>query len=107
MTIMDFLGPAIGAGVFVLSMSFVREPTRRTLNAVIVAGASGVPQRRLRLLGGCVPTRGHARGLSSAELVPLYRPRMGHACRLGLAAPFLGQSDLAVHADIVVRVRDL
>jgi Family of unknown function (DUF6010) len=42
MTLMDVLGPAIGACVFVLIMSIVREPTRRTLNAVIVAGASGV-----------------------------------------------------------------
>ncbi|HEX7796426.1 MAG TPA: DUF6010 family protein [Vicinamibacterales bacterium] len=42
MTVMDVLGPAIGACVFVLAMSRVREPTRRTLNAVIVAGASGV-----------------------------------------------------------------
>jgi hypothetical protein len=42
MTLMDVLGPAIGAIVFVLAMSMVREPARRTLNAVIVAGASGV-----------------------------------------------------------------
>jgi hypothetical protein len=42
MTVMDVVGPAIGAGVFVVAMSFVPEPTRRTLNAVIVAGASGV-----------------------------------------------------------------
>jgi uncharacterized protein DUF6010 len=39
---MDLVGPAIGAGAFVVIMSVVREPTRRTLNAVIVAGASGV-----------------------------------------------------------------
>jgi hypothetical protein len=42
MTVMDVLGPAIGASAFVLVMSLVREPTRRTVNAVIVAGASGV-----------------------------------------------------------------
>jgi hypothetical protein len=42
MTTTDVLGPAIGAGLFVLAMSLVREPSRRTLNAVIVAGASGV-----------------------------------------------------------------
>ena len=39
---LDIVGPAIGACVFALIMSRVREPTRRTLNAVIVAGASGV-----------------------------------------------------------------
>ena len=38
----DVVGPAIAACVFILVMSRLREPTRRTLNAVIVAGASGV-----------------------------------------------------------------
>jgi hypothetical protein len=42
MNVRDVLGPAIAACVFVFVMSLVREPTRRTLNAVIVAGASGV-----------------------------------------------------------------
>ena len=40
--VMDYVGPVIGAALFVLVMSFVREPTRRTLNAILVAGASGV-----------------------------------------------------------------
>jgi hypothetical protein len=39
--IMDFVGPAIGALVFVAIMAQVREPARRTINAMIVAGASG------------------------------------------------------------------
>ena len=38
---MNYIGPVIGAIVFVLIMSFVREPARRTINAMIVAGASG------------------------------------------------------------------
>lgn len=42
MTLMDVLGPAIGAMLFVVIMSRVRQPARRTLNAMIVAGASGV-----------------------------------------------------------------
>jgi hypothetical protein len=42
LVLMDYIGPAIGAGVFVLIMSLVREPERRTFNAVLVAGASGV-----------------------------------------------------------------
>src|SRR5262245_58231196 len=42
LAVMDAIGPAIGAAVFVLAMSLVPEPTRRTLNAVLVAGASGV-----------------------------------------------------------------
>jgi hypothetical protein len=39
---MDYIGPALGAIVFVAVMACVAEPARRTLNAVIVAGASGV-----------------------------------------------------------------
>lgn len=42
LVLMDYVGPAIGAVAFVLIMSRVREPTRRTLNAVVVAGACGV-----------------------------------------------------------------
>jgi hypothetical protein len=41
LVLMDYVGPAIGAVVFVLIMSLVREPTRRTLNALVVAGACG------------------------------------------------------------------
>jgi hypothetical protein len=37
----DWLGPAAGALVFVLAMSRVREPARRTFNALLVAGAGG------------------------------------------------------------------
>jgi len=39
--IMDSVGPVIVALVFVLIMSLVSEPARRTINAMIVAGASG------------------------------------------------------------------
>jgi hypothetical protein len=40
--LMDYIGPAIGAALFVIVMALVAEPTRRSLNAVLVAGASGV-----------------------------------------------------------------
>jgi len=40
--VIDYVGPVLGAGLFVLMMSRVPEPTRRILNALIVAGASGV-----------------------------------------------------------------
>lgn len=39
---MDYAGPVIGAALFLLVMSLVHEPTRRTLNAILVAGACGV-----------------------------------------------------------------
>jgi hypothetical protein len=38
----DYVGPAFGAAVFILIMSFVKEPARRNYNAIFVAGASGV-----------------------------------------------------------------
>jgi uncharacterized protein DUF6010 len=40
--VMDYVGPAVAAVVFVLIMSRVKEPARRTVNAILVAGASGV-----------------------------------------------------------------
>src|SRR5205814_3067395 len=39
---LDYIGPALGALLFVAVMSLVAEPTRRTLNAIILAGASSV-----------------------------------------------------------------
>jgi hypothetical protein len=42
LALMDYIGPIIGGILFVLLMSLVREPARRTFNAVFIAGASGV-----------------------------------------------------------------
>jgi len=42
LTVADYVGPAVAALVFVAAMSLVPAPTRRTLNAIILAGASGV-----------------------------------------------------------------
>jgi hypothetical protein len=39
---MDYIGPIVGAAVFVVLMSLVREPARRSFNAVLVAGTAGV-----------------------------------------------------------------
>jgi uncharacterized protein DUF6010 len=38
--VMDYVGPVIGAVVFVVVMSLVKEPGRHTFNAILVAGAS-------------------------------------------------------------------
>ena len=40
--LLDWVGPTLGAVAFVLIMSVLREPTRRTFNAVFAAGAAGV-----------------------------------------------------------------
>ena len=42
LVVMDCVGPAVAGVVFVLIMSLVAEPTRRSFNAIFVAGASGV-----------------------------------------------------------------
>jgi hypothetical protein len=42
LALIDYLGPVMSAIVFVLLMSLVREPARRTFNAVLVAGTAGV-----------------------------------------------------------------
>ena len=39
---MDYVGPALGAALFMIVMSLVPEPTRRTFNAVFAAGTCGV-----------------------------------------------------------------
>lgn len=38
---MNFIGPALGAGVFVAIMSLVPHPARRSFNAIFAAGAVG------------------------------------------------------------------
>jgi hypothetical protein len=40
MAVMDYVGPAIAAVIFVLLMSLVKEPARRGFNAIFVAGAT-------------------------------------------------------------------
>lgn len=37
--LMHVIGPALGAGAFVLLMSLIREPARQHFNAIFVAGA--------------------------------------------------------------------
>jgi hypothetical protein len=37
----DFVAPAVGAVIFVLIMSLVREPARQSFNAILAAGAGG------------------------------------------------------------------
>jgi hypothetical protein len=39
---MDIVGPLLGAVVFVAVMSLVREPIRRNLNALLIAGSTTV-----------------------------------------------------------------
>ncbi len=41
MQIMDTVGPALGAGVFILAMRKVPEPLRLRLNAILVIGVCG------------------------------------------------------------------
>jgi TetR/AcrR family transcriptional regulator, transcriptional repressor for nem operon len=50
--------------------------------------------------------RSHSCCLSRSAVTSVYRPRLVDACGLGPSSPSVGQSDLAFHADIVVRLRD-
>ncbi len=95
--VMDYVGPVVGAVVFVVVMSLVKEPGRRTFNAIFVAGASGV-----YLSGGFGPWE----LLYPAIVTPVVFLGLG-SLLLGRRAPPLGQSDLALHADVVVRMHDL
>ena len=38
----DLVSPAVAAAAFVLVMSLLKEPTRRSFNAILAAGAGGV-----------------------------------------------------------------
>lgn len=38
---MNFIGPALGAGLFIVILSFVPNPARRSVNAIFAAGAVG------------------------------------------------------------------
>jgi hypothetical protein len=37
----DFIGPALGAGIFIAIMSLIPHPARRSFNAIFAAGAVG------------------------------------------------------------------
>ena len=40
--LMNYIAPAVGAGIFVVVMSLVPNPSRRSFNAIFAAGAVGV-----------------------------------------------------------------
>jgi len=42
LVVIDYLGPMVSAALFLLVMSLVKEPARRTFNAIFAAGAVGV-----------------------------------------------------------------
>jgi hypothetical protein len=40
--VIDYVGPVVSAALFVVVMSLVKEPARRTFNAIFAAGATGL-----------------------------------------------------------------
>lgn len=84
----DVLQPVIGALVFVFVMSLVREPMRRTLNAVLVAGAGGV-----YLSGGLGPWE----LVYPALLLPIVYRALGSYRFIGLAWVLHSVWDLVHH----------
>ena len=105
---MDYVGPVVAAAIFVLVMSLVKEPTRRTFNAIFVAGASGVYLSGgfgpWELLYPAIAAPVAYLGLGSYRLIGV---AWLHALLLGHRAPSLGQPDLAFHAHVIVRMHDL
>ena len=88
---MDYVGPAAGAAVFVLLMSLVQEPARRSFNAIFVGRRERrVSERRVRSVG--VALSGDRApvvylGLRSHRFIGA---RLADALRLGSRAPPLG-----------------
>src|SRR5258705_78202 len=105
---MDYVGPVIGAVVFVVVMSLVKEPGRHTVNAILVAGASGVYlSGGVGSGGGLFPAVLAPAGCLRLSALPFIRRRGGRAFLLGHRPPSLGQPDLALHAHIVVWLHDV
>lgn len=63
----DYLGPVIGALLFVFGMSLVAEPRRQLINAFLVAGACGV-----YISGGFGIWENSVRGDGNAYCLPWY-----------------------------------
>src|SRR5690349_3926605 len=57
-------------------------------------------------MGVALSRAGHSCRLLRSALTSVYRTRLADAFRLGLSSPSVGQSDLAFHADILVRLHD-
>ena len=106
--VVDYVGPIVSAVVFVIVMSLVKEPGRRTFNAIFVAGASGVYLSGgfgpWELLYPAIATPGR---LFRSSVLSFHWSRLADALLLGHRAPPLGQPDLAFHADVIVRMHDL
>jgi Family of unknown function (DUF6010) len=80
--VIDYVGPAVAAAAFVLVMALVREPARRTFNAIFAAGATGVYLSggfgRWELLYPAIATPIVYLGLGSYRLIGL--AWLLHAC---------------------------
>ena len=89
--LIDYIGPIVSAAVFVTVMSLVKEPSRRTFNAIFAAGATGV-----YLSGGfgpwelLYPAIAMPVVIFRASFVSSHRNRMDHALLLGHRAPSVG-----------------
>ena len=84
----DYLGPVCGAALFVLLMQFVREPSRRTVNVVLVAGTAGT-----YLSGGF----GGWELVYPALVTPILYRAVGSSRFIGLAWLMHAAWDLAHH----------
>ena len=101
---MNFIGPALGAGLFVAIMSLVPHPAQRYL----CSRRSGrVCRRRIRRLGTDLSGAGDPCGLPRLAVVPSHRHRVVDACGLGLAPSPYRPSHLATRPDLLPGLHDL
>ena len=76
--VMDYVGPIVSAAIFVLVMSLVKEPARRTFNAIFAAGASWrVSEWWIRSLGIALSRDRDSGRLSRSSVVSFHRSSRG------------------------------
>ena len=106
--VIDYLGPVVSAALFVLVMSLVKEPARRTFNAIFAAGAVWrVSEWWIRPVGIALSGDRDSGRISRSSVIPFHRDCLAHAFLLGHRSPPVGQPDLAFHAHVFVWMHDL
>lgn len=104
----DYYGPAIAASCFVLFIVPVAEPARRTFNAILVGWKLwGLPESMFWPLGVGVSSPRDAGRLCRTAILHVHWNRVADACGKGAGAPSVGQSYLAIHADLFLGVLGL
>ncbi len=106
LAVMDYVGPALGALLFVAVMSLVGTNPSHPQRDHPCGRERCVLEWRLRSVGIDVPRHRRGDRVSRATVVSVYWCGLADSCVLGHRASPLGQSHLAVHAEFRVRLHD-